>query len=320
MLVSSLSVVLSSSCKKSDGESGGARSVEVLIDWQAEPTYVGVYYAKTSGLFSDEGYDVTIVESWGANRASAAVASGRYKVGTASGGASVLAVDKGAPIVSTAVINRKISTVIYGLATTKLDEPTDLYGKTVGMYAGSINVNEFEAFIHANGLDRAKITQTVISGNDLAPLKAGSIDVALNYRELSPTRLSLDQTAPEVAGKRMNYMMLNQHGVDGYGLNVISSRAALRESPKLVNAVTKAIVSGYKNGCANQGEAVAQFMELFPQKDREYIAKGWAVTCEQLEPLDGIGRQDQAGWSSTIAMFEKEGLLKSEPASADMMP
>ena len=41
---------------------GSLKPVEILIDWQAEPTYLGVYYAKSLGLYKDLGLDVTVVQ------------------------------------------------------------------------------------------------------------------------------------------------------------------------------------------------------------------------------------------------------------------
>src|SRR3989338_6117062 len=53
---------------------------ELLIDWQAEPTYLGVYYAKTIGAYQKLGLDVKVIQSWGANEAASAIAAGKYKI------------------------------------------------------------------------------------------------------------------------------------------------------------------------------------------------------------------------------------------------
>ena len=102
-----------------------------LIDWQAEPTYIGVYLAREQGLFRRLGLDVEIVESSGADAAAAAVAAGRYPVATASGGATVRAVGEGASLVSTAVLYQRLPTVVYGLAGQDVDAPAALAGKRV---------------------------------------------------------------------------------------------------------------------------------------------------------------------------------------------
>src|SRR5258706_10542769 len=85
-------------------ETVGLKPYKVLIDWTNEPTYLGVYRAKFGCFFQKLGLDVTIDQSQGANQAVAAVAAGRYPVATASGGATVLARNNRAEIVSLGVL------------------------------------------------------------------------------------------------------------------------------------------------------------------------------------------------------------------------
>jgi len=114
------------------------RPFEFLIDWQAEPTYLGIYYAKELGQFEKLGLNVSIVQSWGANQAVTAVAAGRYKISTASGGATVLGYNSGAENSFPCCPLSKIPTVIYGLLSTGVARPKDLEGKRIGIYPGSI--------------------------------------------------------------------------------------------------------------------------------------------------------------------------------------
>ena len=112
---------------------------QLLIDWQVEPTYLGIYLARERGHFERLGLDVEIVESSGANAAAAAVAAGSYPIGTASGAATVTAVSRGASLVSIAVLYQRLPTVIYGLADQGVDAPADLAGKRVGIHPDSTN-------------------------------------------------------------------------------------------------------------------------------------------------------------------------------------
>ncbi|MFN0017165.1 MAG: ABC transporter substrate-binding protein [Pirellulaceae bacterium] len=293
--------------------------VEILIDWEAAPTYVGVYYALDSGQFAKAGYDVTIVETWGANQAANAVASGKYDLSTCAGGATVLAIDQEKPIVSTAVICPKITTVIYGLASNGITKPEDLKGKRLGMYAGSITVNEFQAFAKLHSLDRSEIKETIISGGDIPPLKSGVLDAVLNYQEQSPTLLSLDKTVPEVKGQRVNSISLADAGVKGYGLNVIAGKKALAKNPEKVAALTKALVDGYRAACEKPDEAVDSFMKRFPNRDRAFVRAGWEVMRKHVGDTQSIGNQTAEGWDDTVALYRSLGLLKRDFSGADVM-
>ena len=105
----------------------GLQPFQLFIDWQVEPTYLGVYLARERGHFEPLGLDVEIVKSSGANAAAAAVAAGNCPIGTASGAATITAVSRGASLVSTAVLYQRLPTVIYGLADQGVDAPADLY-------------------------------------------------------------------------------------------------------------------------------------------------------------------------------------------------
>jgi len=215
---------LSSACGAPPPHAGADLTSEALepfaflIDWQAEPTYIGVYLARETGGFRRLGLDVEIVETMGADAAAAAVTAGRYPVATAAGGATTTAIGRGASLVSTAVLYQRLPTVVYGLAAQEIDEPSDLAGKRVGIYPDSTTRHEFAVFLGTAGIPADDVETVPIDGPDLPLVRGGQVDAAVNYVEMSPTELALREETFEIP--------LANHGVDAYGLNVIASRAA----------------------------------------------------------------------------------------------
>ena len=283
---------------------------EFLIDWQAEPTYIGVYLAKEQGSFERLGLDVEIVQSWGANAAAVAVAAGKYKIATASGGATVIASSKGASLVSTAVIYPRLPTVIYGLAEQGVEAPADLAGKTIGVYAQSITKNEFEAFLNITEVPMEDITMTTISGPDIPLILSGQVDAGLNYFELSPTQLGLR--------KDIFQLLLREYGVEGYGLNLIATRAMYEKERDLIEGLTAAVVDAYRSGCADRPAAVRAFLGLFPEKDAGFVMASWAKVCDFIGT--DIGQQTVEGWQTTIDLYNNVGLLDGQVLPADVIP
>ncbi|MDQ3564126.1 MAG: ABC transporter substrate-binding protein [Pseudomonadota bacterium] len=286
------------------------KPLEFLIDWQAEPTYLGIYYAKHFGAFKNLGLDVSVVQSWGANEAAAAIAAGKYKIGTSSGGATVIANSSGAGLVSTAVIYRRLPTAVFGLKKAGVRNPKDLAGKTVGIYAKSITGNEFDAFMKLNGLKKDDVNVVSISGPDLPLILAGRVDAVLNYFELSPTQLALEHETFQ--------LLLDKYGVKGYGLNVITSRKTYEEDTKLIEGITQAVLLGYRKGCANREAATASFLKEFPEKNSEYVKSSWAKVCKFIG--GDYGTQTVQGWQSTIDLYGKLDLLNGPVSPADIMP
>ena len=104
---------------------------------------------------------------------------------------------------------------------------------------------------------------------------------------------------------------LAEHGVGGYGLNVIAAPAAYDDAPDLIEGLTAAIVEGYRGGCADRPAATRVFLDLFPGQDARYVEASWARVCALLG--DEIGNHTAAGWQTTIDLYDDAGLLAPAP-------
>ena len=295
------------------------KKFEFLIDWQAEPTYLGIYYARATGQFRKLGLDVSIIQSWGANQAVTSVASGRYQIATASGGATVLGYNNGEHMVSLAVLYPRVPSVVYGLASTGVRSPNDLLGKTIGIYPASITKNEFDAFVKQNHLDASRMKVVSLSGADIPLLLAHKVDAVLHYTEMSPVAV---ETNPAVIGKpgapKTFELKLADYGVGGYGLNIITSREQYLKEAEFLKKVASTAVQGYRAGCAEQGLAVAAFLKDFPEKDPKYVTESWRRVCELIGPDPGV--QTAEGWKQTIDLYQSLGLIKPTVEVKDILP
>lgn len=313
VLCCGVAAAVSGACGGPGAETERAPAIEpfrFLIDWQAEPTYIGVYLAREQGLFRRLGLDVEIVESSGADAAVAAVAAGRYPVATASGGATITAIAGGASLVSTAVVYQRLPTVVYGLAGQDVAAPSDLAGKRVGVYPDSTNSHEFLVFLSAAGMGAGDVETVSLDGPDIPQVLSGQVDAAVNYVEMSPTELALREDTFQLA--------LAEHGVDAYGLNVIASRAAREEDPGLIEGLTAAVVEGYRNACADRPAAARTFLDLFPDRDARYVDASLAEVCALVG--DDVGVQTEDGWRTTIEVYAAAGLLETPVAPGDVLP
>lgn len=289
-------------------------SVPFLIDWDPEPTYLGIYYAKSSGIFEKAGFNVDIVSLRGANAVVQAVANGANPIGTASGGATVIGASNGNLVLSTAVLYPQISTVVYGPAAKGIEKPSDLLGKRIAIYPTSITKDEFEAFRRSQNLpaDGLKIIDAV--GSDLEFLAQGQADAVLNYAEMSPMRLASDPAAPQTNGARIFELRLSEFGVTGYGLNIVVSPSEYKKDPDRLKALSNAAVQGYVQGCQRQDEAVEAFLTAVHrttdriERERPYVTESWKRICTQLLGKD-VGAQTKDGWAATIATYSALGLL-----------
>jgi NitT/TauT family transport system substrate-binding protein len=295
------------------------KKFDFLIDWQAEPTYLGIYYARDTGQFRRLGLDVSIIQSWGANQAVTSVASGRYQIATASGGATVLGYNNGEHMVSLAVLYPKVPSVVYGLASTGVKSPADLVGKTIGIYPASITKNEFDAFMKQNHLDPSRLNVVSLSGPDVPLLLAHKVDAVLHYTEMSPVAVETNPAVPGKPGLPKTFeLKLAEYGVAGYGLNIVTSRDRYSRDPEFFKRVTAAAVEGYRSGCAEPDKAVSAFMKDFPEKDPKYVAESWRRVCQLTGPSPG--GQTAAGWKQTIDLYQSLGLIRHQVEAKDILP
>jgi len=291
--------------------------LDILIDWQAEPTYLGIYFAKEQGYFLSGGYDVTITQSWGANQAVAAVANGKHIIGTASGGATILGRNNGANVNSLGVLYPKIPSVVYGLNSSGITVPEDLKGKRVGVYPSSITVNEFDAFLNLNEVQKNDVEIVSLSGGDIPYLLESKVDAVLHYTEMSPVLVETTMDIPTESSPKTFEMKLSDYGVEGYGLNIIANPQAYQDNPAKLIQIKDIIVKGYVEGCANDRKAVESFLELFPDKSPKYVEASWARVCTLLgnEP----GTQNDEGWQKTIDLYKGLNLLSVEVSPSNIL-
>lgn len=297
------------------------RKITVALDWSPEPDYLGIYYAKELGLFEKVGAEVEILEGRGSNLSAASVAAEKYPLAFCSGGATVLSFNSTSNLISLAVLYPKVPTVAFGMASEQVKTIFDLRGKRVGIYPGSINNNEWAAFLLANNLDPKEFATVIaISGPDLPLIKAKQVDAVLNYAPMSPTALELDPSLPEVNGKRTFEFPLADYGVKAYGLNLVTSKQSLKVDGELLRRVVSAICDGYRLGCANPDAAVNAFCKVFPEKDPAYVKRGWAKVCAMVSSQASVGQQTDRGWRETIETYQKLGLLQKELQPKDLLP
>ena len=171
------------------GRAQSLENVDLLLDWKAAPTYAGFYIAREIGAFRKRGVDVRLVEGHGATAAAELIGKGNnYWIGSSSGAATAIGRAKGEAVRSLAVYYRRTPTVIYARVEDHIDAPRDLYGKKIGLVPGSVTIDEYRAFLVANRLDRARITEVQVDWSAKALLEH-KVDALIDYEEITPAEV-----------------------------------------------------------------------------------------------------------------------------------
>ncbi len=283
--------------------------LDLLIDWKPGPTYAGFFVARENGAFERRGLDVRIVEGHGANVAAEMVSAGKeYWIACCSAAATAIGRSHGLAVRSMAVYYRREPTVLYARAEDRIDAPRDLYGKRVGLVAGSITVDEYRALLAANRLDRSKIREVDVEAGPQALLDR-KVDALIDYEEITPAEL-------QAQGQKISTLRFADYGVRLYSLNLIVNEMAWLNPTRqeIARKIAEAVVEGYQMVHDHPRRAAAIFGQLFPDFSPRYLDLSMQIVSRQLAVP--IGSQTRLGWEDTLKTLSSLGLL-SRAVSAE---
>ncbi len=305
IMVAAAAATMATGCRAPVASSSAVRC---LLDWQPSMQNAAFYLAKDRGYYTSAGLDVSITPGNGAPEATALIGNGTYDVGISSGAATAMGVEKGLPVVAVAAMYQRTPTVIYSFAAKGIRKPEDLYGKTVGINADSINADEFRAFVIATRLERSRINEVgVTEGSD--PLLNGKVDALLDYADNEPVILEVK------SGKPVNKLKLADYGVRAYGLNIVSNRTYMDRHGAEIRRFMVATLRAWREMIADPAAAAREFGRLQPNRDLKADEMSVRVVGEECTSDDtrqnGLGHQTIEAWTATQATLRSVGLLKT---------
>lgn len=283
--------------------------IDFILDWKAQMEHAGFFVAKSKGFYKKAGIDVNILEGTGAPTAARVVGNGTYKLGVASGAATVMSRAQGIPIVSLAVINQHSPVVVYSLVDKNIRTPEDLIGKRIGVNVGGTKHREFQAFLRKKNISEDQIELMGMSEASPAPLLAGQVDAMLGYTEDQPVTV-------ELRGYKVNRLSLAEHGIDVYSTNIIANETFLQENGDLAKRFLQASLEGWQYAIDHPEEAVAAYMSERPESDEAFNKANFESLIPILQSEDvakqGVGAQTLERWTSTQDILFDLGQIKEK--------
>ena len=280
--------------------------IQLILDWKAQMEHAGFFVADQKGFYAEEGLEVEILEGNGAPTAARVVGNGTYKLGIASGSATVMARARNIPIVSLAVINQHTPVVVYSLKEKNITKPDDLIGKRIGVNVGGTKHREFQALLRKHNISEDQIQLMGMSEASPAPLLAGQVDAMLGYTEDQPVMV-------ELLGKEVNRLSLADYGIDVYSTNIIVNESFLKENPDRVRRFMRATLRGWRYAVAHPDEAVAAYMAKRPESNEAFNRENFKHLIPLLNSPDteqqGLGAQTEEKWKYTRDILRGLGMI-----------
>jgi NitT/TauT family transport system substrate-binding protein len=292
------------------------------LDWKGGGQHAPFYLAKERGYYKDEGIDLDIISGSGSSDVAKQVGSKAVEFGVADALVLVQAAEQRVPLTAIAAYYQRTPIVVLSPRSKPVTDPRQLTrGVRLGSKKGSATFQGLTAFLAANDIPMENVTLVDI-GFGVQPLLVKQVDAMMGFSMNEPIEA-------DSAGLPVTTMAIADHGVDAYGLMIVSNSDVIAKNPALVKGFLTATVRGLAAATKDPAAAVAAVTNAISESDAAREAKVLDRTLPYFQSDDkganGVGWQSEGRWEHTITIARKLGLIDHDlPArqlfSNDMLP
>ncbi len=152
------------------------------LDWVPGPHHIGPLLALKKGYYAQEGLDLSIQPGKGSGVTVQSVGAGQDMFGFADAGIMAVAASKGAPLIMIANTTPLGPSGIISLGT-KITDPKQLEGKTIGAAAGDASFAAFPAVAKKNNLSESSYKVVTIEAASKAEEGNRRINISLTLKQ-----------------------------------------------------------------------------------------------------------------------------------------
>jgi NitT/TauT family transport system substrate-binding protein len=297
--------------------------IRFTLDWKYQGIHAYVFWAQEKGYFKAEGLDVDIDQGTGSAATVTRIASGTYDAGFGDMNAIIqLAGSKpGEQPVMVYMIYNKPPFALIMKAASPIKTLKDVVGHTMGTPAGGSAGQLFAPLAKINGIDPAKVSVTNMQPNlQEQMLLNGQVDFSAVFTVTSYVNLIGMKVDPD---KDIRWLFYSDYGVDLYSNGIMVSQKLLKENPRAVAGLVRALNRAIIETAATPDAAIAVMMKTEPlmnaalEKQRlVYASKTHFVTPETDEI--GVGDIKEDRMAKAIKLLVETYGLAATPAVKDV--
>ncbi|MCP1673397.1 NitT/TauT family transport system substrate-binding protein [Natronocella acetinitrilica] len=282
------------------------KSVSVRLDWRPGTQHSPFFHGRALGYYEEEGIDLRIITGSGSSDVVTQVGSRAVEFGLADALVISQAIDRGVPIIAIGGYYQRTPIVVMSPQENPVREPSDLLNQVrLGHNRGSATGQGLTAMLAANNIAMEDLTLIPI-GFGVEPLLAGQVDAMMGFAQNQPVEA-------ELAGMPIHSMPISDHGVESYGLTLVTNPQWIESDPDLVQGFVRATLRGLRASMEDPAAAIASVMANVEELDEELERRKLEITLDYWLGDDGeeesIGRQTDERWARTIDVALELGLI-----------
>ena len=240
------SVITLALCLAAGAASAQETTIKLTLGWKTQGSDAAFFVAKDKGYFKQEGLNVVIDQGEGSGATVTRIMGGAYDAGFGDMNAIIQNASTRpaeAPVMVYMLWNQPPFAIV-SKTSAGIKTPKDFEGKTLGGAQGTPTTRMLPVFAKANNLDLGKIKLSNMAPNLQEPmLIQGQIDAALVFNITSYFNLVLNRQDPD---KDFSFISFGDYGLDLYSNGLMVSQKLIKENPKavagLVRALNKAVI------------------------------------------------------------------------------
>lgn len=292
--------------------------IKFTLGWKTQGSDAPFLLAMHKGYFKEEGLNVTIDQGEGSAATVTRIMSGVYDAGFG---------DINAIIQNAATRPNEVPVMVYQLWSkppfaivskkeTNITRPADLEGKKLGGAQGTPTTRLVTVLGAINKVDMTKVAIENMGPNLQEPmLIKGDIDGALVFNITSWFNLINNRQDP---AKDYNWLSFGDYGLDLYANGMMVSQKLVKENPKAVEGLVRAVNKAAKEIAGNSKagiEAVMAYDNLAKEElelARMKFSYENLIVSPEVDKL-GLGDVDDARLARSIDIVAEGYQLPSKP-------
>ena len=282
-------------------------TVRLALDWTPNTDHIGFFVARAKGWYRDAAIDLRILP-YGTLAPENLLVAHQAECGISFQDSMTFAVAAGADIVSVAAILQKTASAIGVLASSPIQRPRDLDGKTYGSFGYPNEVPTMQAVIKADG-GRGDFKVATLDSAAYEALYNKQVDFTIPFT-------AWEGVEAAKRGIKLRYFQFADYGFPQFYQVVLAcDRQWLRKDPDAAKRFVAATAKGFQFAADNADEAAAILVTENPgvfdaNRDLPKASQEFLDSGQYLVDANGVfGTQTLERWTGYSKFLFDQGLL-----------